>query len=709
MKKLFSMLTVVLALCASAFAAPVSLVGKVTDTTTGAALDGVIVKLAKQAALVDTTDTTGRFLLSGTTVNILGGIVSRTGSVIKCVGENVHFTVKQPTRVSVEAFSTAGRLLARPFDKLVAPGAYRVPVGLGFATQIVFIRITCGSDVHVFRMRGAMSHGKSQIKYDDMSAKQAPLFKVAAAAAVDTLVFSHSGFSSKMVVIAAYTMTDSIRIALKPMPLPRVMRKISGGTFSMGTAGAADTVHSVTVSSFYIDTTEVTQADYKTVMGKNPALHSNNLKKPVESVTWFDAVLYCNALSKRYGFDTAYTFSSRHDTSTGACLDLGGIAVDIKKKGYRLPTSAEWEFAIRGGKATKFFWGSDSSTDTISKYAVFLGNVTADSTPQPTATKKPNAYGLYDMSGNVWEWCTDQWSATYGSAAQTDPCVLVAPAGTVNLKGGDYLDPPSTIASGFHTGAKTKATTKLPFFGFRVVIPPMYSDSELSYMTIVGATIAAAKDSAINAWYNTVHIPLLFGYDSLKAAYRYKKTVAIIDTTLPGYFATYHYASKAGMQGMGTSTAFDTAIKNMSATWSNTDFATNLAVNYQKIMSIEKPGSVTPTIMQIVGAEIAPGSDAAVNEWYDNTHLPLFMRFGGLVKVARYKKLGGADTTADINQSKLPTYLAVYYYPTQADADAMQTSSIFAAAIENQNDVWKNNELTLKFVLFSKYIFTKKR
>jgi hypothetical protein len=180
-----------------------------------------------------------------------------------------------------------------------------------------------------------------------------------------------------------------------------------------------------------------------------------------------------------------------------------------------------------------------------------------------------------------------------------------------------------------------------------------------------------------------------------------------MDTTLPGYYATYHYPTLGALKGMQSSAAFDTAIKNMDATWTADDYSLILAINYQKIMSLEKPGSATPTIMQIVGAELDPANDAALNVWYDNTHLPLFMRYPGLVKVARFKRI--ADTTGDIKATALPTYLAVYYYPTQADADGLASSPARAAAFENQADTWKNNELMLKCVLFAKYIFTKKR
>jgi mono/diheme cytochrome c family protein len=213
MKKIYCILFLVMAMSASTFATAVSLVGKVTDTTTGAALDSVIVKI-NHSATADTTDANGVFMITGQVVNILNGIVSRTGPFIQCVGENVLFAVNQQTRVSIEAFSTSGKLLAKPFDKLAAPGAYRVPVGLGVASQIIYIRITCGSDVRVFRMKGAMSRGKARIKFDDMGSKQAQLFKAAAAAPVDTLIISRSGYTMKKVAISSYTSTDSVRVVL---------------------------------------------------------------------------------------------------------------------------------------------------------------------------------------------------------------------------------------------------------------------------------------------------------------------------------------------------------------------------------------------------------------------------------------------------------------------------------------------------------------
>jgi formylglycine-generating enzyme required for sulfatase activity len=197
------------------------------------------------------------------------------------------------------------------------------------------------------------------------------------------------------------------------------MKLINGGTFKMGLTAIADTVHYVTLSSFFMDSTEVTQADYQAIMKVNPSYFRGDPNRPVESITWFDAVLYCNNRSKRDGLDTVYIYSIATGILGNGCESLVGFSAEFSKNGYRLPTDAQWEYACRAGSTTDYWWGPDTVGRGIRVW--WAGN-SGDST-HPVATKLANAWGIYDMAGNVYEWCYDYCDAgtKYGSIAQTDP------------------------------------------------------------------------------------------------------------------------------------------------------------------------------------------------------------------------------------------------------------------------------------------------
>jgi formylglycine-generating enzyme required for sulfatase activity len=182
---------------------------------------------------------------------------------------------------------------------------------------------------------------------------------------------------------------------------------VPAGTFVMGSARteeADEKPHTVSLSAFHIDQFEVTQAQYAKAMGKNPSLHKDP-GAPVEQIRWKEAAAYCNARSKLEGLKPAY------DPATFAC--------DFAAEGYRLPTEAEWEYAARAGTTTAYSFGDDAAA--LGQYAWFKDNQTI--APHPAGTRKPNAWGLYDMYGNVWEWCNDWYGETYyaSSPAQDPP------------------------------------------------------------------------------------------------------------------------------------------------------------------------------------------------------------------------------------------------------------------------------------------------
>jgi formylglycine-generating enzyme required for sulfatase activity len=190
--------------------------------------------------------------------------------------------------------------------------------------------------------------------------------------------------------------------------------------------------HKVTFTyDFYVDTTMVTQDDYTTIMKNNPSGHkiAGNLRLPVENVTWFDAVLYCNARSKRDNLDTvyAYTAVTRSATSASNLANVTFTSSTLKKNGYRLLTNAEAEYCVRAHSTGMWWWtnttDANQATTDAANYVVWSGN--DGGTTQPVASKKPNSFGLYDMTGNLFEWSND-WEAPYVTTPEIDP--IGAPA-----------------------------------------------------------------------------------------------------------------------------------------------------------------------------------------------------------------------------------------------------------------------------------------
>jgi formylglycine-generating enzyme required for sulfatase activity len=185
---------------------------------------------------------------------------------------------------------------------------------------------------------------------------------------------------------------------------PTEMVRIPGGLFQMGDSQEVDaTPHPVTVGAFFMDKTLVTQDLYEKTMGENPSRWKGG-RNPVEQVRWSDAVRFCNRRSERAGLRPCY------DLKTWKC--------DFDADGYRLPTEAEWEYACRAGTSTAYFFGDDPSK--LGDYGWFDKN--SGGHPRPVGQKQPNAWGLFDICGNLWEWCNDFYSVDYYSKSpMTDP------------------------------------------------------------------------------------------------------------------------------------------------------------------------------------------------------------------------------------------------------------------------------------------------
>ena len=227
---------------------------------------------------------------------------------------------------------------------------------------------------------------------------------------------------------------------------------IPAGSFMMGSDVEEDEqpVHKVTLNAFEMSRTEITQGQYKAITGTNPSHFAGEKNLPVEKVTWQDAVLFCNKLSDRERLPRCY------NEETWKC--------DFTKNGYRLPTEAEWEYACRAGSTTEYYSG-DTKQDLarVGWYGGFDGN--SEETTHPVAQKEPNAWGLYDMHGNVWEWCNDSFGRYNGEAAHNPTGPESGSYGV--MRGGSWFNNGDFARSAFRINDRQDRTGY--FTGFRIV------------------------------------------------------------------------------------------------------------------------------------------------------------------------------------------------------------------------------------------------
>ncbi|TRU67622.1 MAG: hypothetical protein EWV55_09310, partial [Microcystis viridis Mv_BB_P_19951000_S69] len=245
------------------------------------------------------------------------------------------------------------------------------------------------------------------------------------------------------------------RVTLEMVSLP-------AGKFLMGSSNSdyEKPPHQVKVNSFAIGKYPVTQAQYQAVMGTNPSLFTNNPQNPVERVSWNDAQAFCEKLSQ------------------------------ITGKTYRLPTEAEWEYACRAGTTTRYYFGDDASE--LGDYGWYVNNsgkqvIDTDSILQevggdlhkylepliansnqthPVGQKKPNAWGIYDMSGNVFEWCEDNWHDSYENAPRDGSAWLTNNHDYHIVRGGSWIASPGYCRSAYRSSYLVGI---LGTRGFRVV------------------------------------------------------------------------------------------------------------------------------------------------------------------------------------------------------------------------------------------------
>jgi formylglycine-generating enzyme required for sulfatase activity len=358
--------------------------------------------------------------------------------------------------------------LATPPSKTYVGGTYTVmltatgPSGTASAQQQIVV--TGASDVPVASFTATPTSGSAPlvVQFTDTSTQFPTSWQwdfnndgtVDSTAQNPSWTYTQNGVYSVRLVatnfVGSGTVTRTNLVFVGPLlPNPLLnMVPIASGTFQMGsTAGSSNEqpVHAVTLSTpFWMGKYEVTQAEYQSVMGNNPSYfqgssYSNAPQRPVEQVTWFNAVAYCQAL-------------------TAAEQAVGRVPPGYQ---YRLPTEAEWEYCCRAGTTTEWNTGTSLSTSQANIQAVL--NQTA-----VVGTYAPNAFGLHDMHGNVLEWCLDTY-ASYAPGPVTDPFVTGGPNRVI--RGGSWYFNSFICRSAFRVYVTPGYA--LSFNGFRVVLAPV--------------------------------------------------------------------------------------------------------------------------------------------------------------------------------------------------------------------------------------------
>ena len=473
------------------FAAHGELVRGTVRDEQGSEIAGALVMLKNRAgartytddqgvfSLLDDAGVSGRNRTSGVAMHMTP-VVTKTGVLLKFDGSG--------NGIALDIFTISGKRVYSAFFENRLPEDHALKLDRS-ATGLFFMRMTCGSQQRVYKVAPGFSFQVSSLQSQSSSGNRIIAKK---AAVVDTLIVISRQHRHVLKGIESYSEENiEIQMAASNPWIPSSDLEYSGGMvkiraqgydFEMGQPDPdiegegfsyiEQPVHTVIFTyDFWMDTTEVSQGDYDELMESTYSQYirpdsrpyGSGERYPVYDIGWTDAILYCNARSRRDGLDSVYVYDSLSRRPVGSKPELKGFSINLSANGYRLPTEAEWEYACKGGTFTDYYWGKNyqdyqgqNNLDDVSMYAVWrinswdLGTEHSNFGAHVVASLLPNPYGLYDMVGNVTEHCTD-WYTDYDYGTFTDPFTPPVAGQPPMLRGGHWGSDVSFLRSANRT------------------------------------------------------------------------------------------------------------------------------------------------------------------------------------------------------------------------------------------------------------------